>query len=115
MIELINIPKASLELLKKDGSVDWLDAEHILSAVENGVILDGFSKIEDVLAHIKNLEEENKQLKENINNVKTKINEMIDNELTLVEDGAVEDPLSPEGHCYKEILDIFEECFNESK
>ena len=36
---IIDIPKSALELLNTTG-VDWLDAEHILSAVANGTPLD---------------------------------------------------------------------------
>ena len=36
---IIEIPKEALELLNTTG-VDWLDAEHILSAVANGIPLD---------------------------------------------------------------------------
>ena len=36
---IIEIPKSALELLNTTG-VDWLDAEHILSAVANGTPLD---------------------------------------------------------------------------
>ena len=43
---VIEIPKKALELLNTTG-VDWLDAEHILSAVAHGIPLD------DVKAEIK--------------------------------------------------------------
>ena len=36
---IIEIPKSALELLNTTG-VDWLDAEHILSAVAHGIPLD---------------------------------------------------------------------------
>ena len=44
---IIEIPKSALELLNTTG-VDWLDAEHILSAVAHGTPLDDVkAEIED--------------------------------------------------------------------
>ena len=49
---IINIPIEAFELLNTTG-VDWLDAEHILSAVANGIPLDDV-KAEFVNSYPKN-------------------------------------------------------------
>ena len=36
---VIDIPEAAYKRLQSDSGVEWLDAEHILHAVSNGVLL----------------------------------------------------------------------------
>lgn len=51
---VIDIPEGALELLNTKG-VDWLDAEHILSAVANGTPLDDvLDKTKGYVEHIRN-------------------------------------------------------------
>ena len=55
---IIEIPKSALELLNTTG-VDWLDAEHILSAVANGTPFD--SVIEDIKTEVFRQSEQNNE------------------------------------------------------
>ena len=36
---LIDIPEMAYDLFKRDATIDWLDAEHILSRIAEGVVL----------------------------------------------------------------------------